>query len=75
MWYREAVVAERAVPHSHVVDKNQEGYLGSKSSQPQARAHSPRFQCWKDKSLKLLVVKTSEGWGGRRNCWIFRRLG
>ena len=25
---------EWAVPHSHVVDKSQEGYLGSEQSQP-----------------------------------------
>ena len=40
MWYREvvAVVAmERMVPHSHVVDKNWEEYLGNDQSQPQTR--------------------------------------
>ena len=48
---REAVVAavERAVPHSCVVDKNQERYFGSKQSQPQARPHSPGFQHQEDK--------------------------
>ena len=44
-------VVERAVPHSCVVDKNQEGYLRSERSQPQARPHSPGFQHQKDKSL------------------------
>ena len=29
----EAEAAEWAVPHFHVVDKNQEGYLGSERSQ------------------------------------------
>ena len=50
VWQREVVIAERRVSHSCVVDKNQEGYLGSKGylgseqSQPQARPHSPEFQ-------------------------------
>ena len=39
------------VPHSHVVHKNLEGYLGSEQPQPQARLHSPGFQCQEDKSL------------------------
>ena len=30
-----------AVPHSRVVDKNREGYLGSKRSQPQLRVPEP----------------------------------
>ena len=29
VWHGEVAVAERAVPHSHMVDKNQEGYIGS----------------------------------------------
>ena len=37
---------ELAVPHSHVVDKNWEGYLGIQESQPQTRPlSSPGFQC------------------------------
>ena len=39
---------EWEAPHSCVVDKNQERYLGSKQSQPQARLCSPRFQCWEN---------------------------
>ena len=39
-----------AVPHSCVVVKNREGYLGSKRSEPQAGSHSPGFQHQKDKS-------------------------
>ena len=39
-----------AVPHSHVVDKNQEGYLGSEGSQPENRPPSPGFQHQEDKS-------------------------
>ena len=35
MWYGKAAV-ERVVTHSHVVDKIQEGYLGSKQSQPRS---------------------------------------
>ena len=46
---REAVAADWMVPHSHMVDKNQEGYLGSEQSQPQARPHNPEFQCQEDK--------------------------
>ena len=30
VWCGERTVAEQVVPHSHVVDKNLEGYLGSK---------------------------------------------
>ena len=64
----------QVVPHSRVVDKNWEGYLGSERSHPQVRVHSIGFQCWEDKNPSLLVVKTSGGWGGGRNCWIFRKL-
>ena len=39
----------KEVPHSRVVDKNQEVYLGGEQSQPQARLHSPGFQCQEDK--------------------------
>ena len=47
-WYRE--VAEWVVPHFHVVDKNGEGYLGGKGSQPQNRSSSsPGFQHQEDK--------------------------
>ena len=35
---------------------------------------SPGFQSQGDKSPYLLAVKTSGGWGSRRNCRIFRRL-
>ena len=34
----------------HVVDKNQEGYLGSEGSQPHTIPPSPGFQCQEDKS-------------------------
>ena len=75
VWHGEMVVTvEREVPHSHVVDKNWEGYLVSKQSQPQARPQSPGFQCQEDKPPKLLALKTSGGWDGRRNCWFPRRL-
>ena len=36
---------EQTVTWPHVVDENQEGYLRSKRAQPQARPHSPVFQC------------------------------
>ena len=71
-WHRK--LAEQVVPHSHVVDKNQEGYLGSEGSQPQARPHSSGFQHQGDKSPYLLAVKISRNWGGGRNCWTSRRL-
>ena len=61
-------------PTTQVVDKNQEGSLGSEQSNPQARPYHPGYQCWEDKFPKLLSVKTSGGWGGGRNCWIFRQL-
>ena len=48
VWYGEAV--EWEAPQSRVVDKNREGYLGSKRSEPQAGSHSPGFQHQKDKS-------------------------
>ena len=35
-WWR------NAVPHSHVVDKNREGYLGSQQSQSQPQSAQPR---------------------------------
>ena len=69
VWHGET--AEWMVPHSHVVDKNWEGYLGSEPSQPQARLHSPSFQQWEDKLPLPLTLKTSGGWGGRRGGWIF----
>ena len=35
VWHGEVtVVVEGEVPYSHVVDKNQEGYLGSEQAQP-----------------------------------------
>ena len=50
-------------PTSHLVDKNQKGYLGSKQSQPQARPQSPGSQLQEDKSPQLLAVKISVGLG------------
>ena len=41
---------EWAVSHPHVVDKNQEGYLGSEGSQTQTRPPSLGFQLQEDKS-------------------------
>ena len=34
VWHGEAVAVEKAIPHSCVVDKNEEEYLGSKQSSP-----------------------------------------
>ena len=62
------------VPNPDAVDKNQEGYLGSKGSQPHTRPPTPGFQCQEDKSPSLLIVKSSGVWGGRRNCRILRSL-
>ena len=73
MWHRE-VAEEWVVPHSCMVDKSQERYLRSEQSQPQARPHSPESQHRDDRSPSLLAVETSGGWGGRRNCRIFRRV-
>ena len=39
-----AVGSGMGVAHSCVADKNWEGHLGSKRSQPQARPRSPGFQ-------------------------------
>ena len=51
VWHRQVGVAvEWTVPHSRMVDKNWEGYLGSEPSQPQAKSHSPGFHHWEDKS-------------------------
>ena len=47
------------VPHPHEPNKNQEGYLRSKWSQPHTRPFSPEFQCQEDESPQLLAVKTS----------------
>ena len=74
VWGGEAVVVEQQFPHSRVVAKNQEGYLGSEQSQPQARLCSPGFQLQEGKASRLLAVKTSGGWGSRRNCWFLRRV-
>ena len=63
-----AAVVESAVPHSCVVHKSQEGYLGI----PDHKAQGSK--CWEDKSPSLLAVKISGGWGSRRNCQIFRRV-
>ena len=43
-------LAEWAVPHSYVIDKNQDGYLGNERSQSQARSHNPGSQHRKDKA-------------------------
>ena len=43
VWHREAAGVEWVVPHSCVMDKNLEGYLGSKQSQLQAKPHIPGF--------------------------------
>ena len=48
VWRGEVVAVEQAVPHSCVVDKNQEGYLGA--GKPQAGQHSPGLLCHEDKS-------------------------
>ena len=48
---REAQRQEWAVPHPHVVDKNWEGHLRNKGSQPQSKPSSPEFLGQKDKSL------------------------
>ena len=49
-----AAEVEWMIPLSHVVGKNQEGYLDwkieSERSQAQARQHSPGFQLQEDKS-------------------------
>ena len=71
VWGREVAVVvvmavECTVPHSPVVDKNQEGHLGNEQSQSQARLHSPGFQRQKDKPQLPLAVKTSGGWHGRK---------
>ena len=68
--------AEQVAPHSHVVGNNQEGCLGSKPSQAQARQHS-RVPVPGRYSLILLAVKTrGMGWSSKRNyqspfleCW------
>ena len=39
----------KVVPYVRVADKNWEGYLGSKRSQPKDRLHIPGFQCQEDK--------------------------
>ena len=64
----------QAVPHPPVVDKSLEGYFRSEGSQPHIRLLSPWFQRQEDKSPYFLTVKTSGGWGGRRDCRILRSL-
>ena len=50
VWHGEAAAAaEKTVPHSCVVDKNWERYLGSKQSKSQDRLHSSGFQCQENK--------------------------
>ena len=43
-------VAEQGVQHSLVVDKNQQGHLGSKRSRLKNRPPSPGFQHQEEKS-------------------------
>ena len=50
LWWGEVVAVVRTVTESHMMDKNWEGYLRSEQFQPQARLHSPGFQCQEDKS-------------------------
>ena len=38
------------VSYAHMVDKNWEGYIRGKESQPHCKLPSPGFQCQKDKS-------------------------
>ena len=77
VWCQEAVEAlvavEWVVPHSHVVDENREGYLGSKRSQPQARPHSPGFSnagkikphnFWLYKPVRFGVMEETAGFSG-----------
>ena len=50
---RKAAVVGWAFHHSYVVDKNQEGYLGSKRYQPQVRPHSQGSRARKINSHNL----------------------
>ena len=59
-------LAERTVPHLRVVDKNQEGYLGSEQSQPQPKPQSPGFQHWKKKKTITSGYKNLWGLGQQR---------
>ena len=56
----------RKVPHPCVVDINQEGYLGSKESQPHTSPHSLGFQCQKDKFPLTSGCKNQWGLGQRK---------
>ena len=52
VWHGEAVEAKElswVVLHLRVMDKNQEGYLGSEQSQLQAKPYIPGFQPQEDK--------------------------
>ena len=42
-----------------------------RASDPSPRLHSPEFQHQEDRLSLPLVVKTSGGWSGERNCQIF----
>ena len=46
-------------PHPRVADKNWEGYLRSKGSQPHTRPPSPGLQCKEEKSPQFLAVYMS----------------
>ena len=52
VWHREVAgaVVEKTIAHSHMVDKNQKGYLWNEQSQSQARPHNPWFQHREEKS-------------------------
>ena len=66
--------AELAVPHSHVVDKNWEGYFRCTGLLAQTRLpSSPGFQHLKDNPQNIWMWKK---WalGCGRNCQIIRRL-
>ena len=73
---RDMEMWKRLVPHTCVVDKNWEGYLGSEGSQPHTSPLSPGSKCQEDRSPSALSsgCKASRKWVCGRNCGILRHL-
>ena len=63
-----------SVPHSHVADKNQEGHPGEQVVPASGQTAQPKVPVLGNKASQFLAVKTSGGWGGRRNSWSLQRV-
>ena len=65
------VVAEVEQMVQHVIDKKMGGVPWEQAIPAPVQTAHPGSQHWEDKPPLPLAVKTSRGWGSRRNCQIF----